>query len=133
ATLRAHLGACLPDYMVPAAFVPLDALPLTPNGKLDRKALPAPGDTAYARRAYEPPQGEIEQTLATLWTELLGLQQVSRHDNFFEVGGHSLIAVRLLSRLAQTVGVTVSLASLFAHPSLAALALALTQTLEQAG
>ncbi|MBD8900633.1 phosphopantetheine-binding protein, partial [Rhodanobacter sp. DHG33] len=65
--------------------------------------------------------------------ELLGLQQVSRHDNFFEVGGHSLIAVRLLSRLAQTVGVTVSLASLFAHPTLAALALALTQTLEQAG
>ncbi|NVH78586.1 hypothetical protein FSB08_41275, partial [Paraburkholderia sp. JPY432] len=72
ATLRAHLVGQLPDYMVPAAFVPLVALPLTANGKLDRKALPAPQDDAYARRAYEAPRGELETVLAQLWAELLG-------------------------------------------------------------
>ncbi|MFH0303590.1 non-ribosomal peptide synthetase, partial [Bradyrhizobium sp. 31Argb] len=81
-TLRAHLGARLPDYMVPSAFVRLAALPLTVNGKVDRNALPAPDDEAYARRAYEPPQGEIETALAQLWAELLGLARVGRHDNF---------------------------------------------------
>ncbi|RVO92179.1 non-ribosomal peptide synthetase, partial [Sinorhizobium meliloti] len=83
ASLRAHLGGLLPDYMVPSAFVRLDALPLTVNGKLDRKALPVPDDDAYARRAYEAPQGEIETLLAGIWAELLGVEQVGRHDNFF--------------------------------------------------
>ncbi|WP_167484024.1 amino acid adenylation domain-containing protein [Mesorhizobium tamadayense] len=96
--LRAHLGARLPDYMVPAAFVPIAALPLTPNGKLDRKALPAPGDEAYARRSYEAPQGEVETALAEIWAELLGVERIGRHDNFFELGGHSLLAVQVLSR-----------------------------------
>ncbi|WP_033058582.1 non-ribosomal peptide synthetase, partial [Sinorhizobium arboris] len=90
AALRAHLGGLLPDYMVPSAFVRLDVLPLTPNGKLDRKALPVPDDEAYARRAYEAPQGEIETLLAGIWEELLGIERVGRHDNFFELGGHSL-------------------------------------------
>ncbi|MCP3468526.1 phosphopantetheine-binding protein (plasmid) [Bradyrhizobium sp. CCGUVB23] len=94
--LRAHVSAHLPDYMVPSAFVRVAALPLTPNGKLDRQALPAPEDEAYARRSYEPPQGEIETALATLWAELLGLERVGRHDHFFELGGQSLLAVRLL-------------------------------------
>ncbi|MER8609057.1 AMP-binding protein, partial [Mesorhizobium sp. M1233] len=71
--LRAHLGARLPDYMVPSAFVRLSALPLTANGKLDRKALPVPDDEAYARTAYEAPQGEVETLLAGIWQELLGL------------------------------------------------------------
>ncbi|MQW84337.1 amino acid adenylation domain-containing protein, partial [Sinorhizobium meliloti] len=74
ASLRAHLGGLLPDYMVPSAFVRLDALPLTVNGKLDRKALPVPDDDAYARRAYEAPQGEIETLLAGIWAELLGVE-----------------------------------------------------------
>ncbi|MDA9489371.1 AMP-binding enzyme, partial [Bradyrhizobium sp. CCBAU 11361] len=69
--LRAHISAHLPEYMVPSAFVRLAALPLTVNGKLDRKALAAPDDEAYAHRAYEPPQGEIEITLAQIWAELL--------------------------------------------------------------
>ncbi|MCD9260699.1 non-ribosomal peptide synthetase, partial [Bradyrhizobium japonicum SEMIA 5079] len=86
--LRAHVSAGLPDYMVPSAFVRLAALPLTLNGKLDRKALPAPGDEAYARRTYAPPQGEMETVLAQIWAELLGLERVGRHDNFFELGGH---------------------------------------------
>ncbi|WP_162950414.1 amino acid adenylation domain-containing protein [Rhizobium jaguaris] len=127
--LRAHLSAQLPDYMVPAAFVQLAALPLTPNGKLDRKALPVPDDDAYARRAYEAPQGEIETTLAEIWTELLGVERVGRHDNFFELGGHSLLAVRLLSRLSRAVGVELPLRTLFAKPVLAHLAREISITL----
>ncbi|MBD8900610.1 phosphopantetheine-binding protein, partial [Rhodanobacter sp. DHG33] len=99
------------------------------NGKLDRKALPAPGDTAYARQAYEPPQGEIEQTLAGIWEELLGLQQVSRHDNFFEVGGHSLIAVQLMERLRRR-GLDIEVRTLFTTPTLADLALKTHQIME---
>ncbi|MFD1029829.1 phosphopantetheine-binding protein, partial [Paraburkholderia sabiae] len=93
--LQAHLSARLPDYMVPSAFVRLAALPLTVNGKLDRKALPAPDDEAYAHRAYEAPQGEVEITLAQIWAELLGVERVGRHDHFFALGGHSLLAVQL--------------------------------------
>ncbi|MCA6113236.1 non-ribosomal peptide synthetase, partial [Bradyrhizobium cenepequi] len=121
-TLRTHLDARVPEYMVPSAFVRLSALPLTVNGKLDRKALPAPEDEAYARRAYEAPQGPIEAQLATIWAELLGVARVGRHDNFFALGGHSLLAVRLLSRLSQAVGVELPLTTLFAKPVLAELA-----------
>uniref|UniRef100_UPI0011AEC37C non-ribosomal peptide synthetase n=1 Tax=Bradyrhizobium algeriense TaxID=634784 RepID=UPI0011AEC37C len=127
--LRTHLGACLPDYMVPSAFVRLAGLPLTVNGKLDRQALPAPEDDAYAHRAYERPQGEIETALAELWAELLGVERVGRHDHFFELGGHSLLAVQLLSRLSRAVGVELPLSTLFAKPVLADLARATSITL----
>src|SRR5208282_2012401 len=83
--LRLHLSASLPEYMVPAAYVHLRALPLTPNGKLDRKALPAPEADAYAVRAYEEPQGEVENVLAALWGELLHVERVGRHDDFFQL------------------------------------------------
>jgi len=118
ATLRAHLAASLPDYMVPAAYVMLDALPLTPNGKLDRKALPAPDDQAVARAAYEPPQGPVEQTLAAIWSELLSVERVSRHDNFFELGGHSLLAVRMISQVQADFNVKLPLSSVFKFTSL---------------
>ena len=91
--LRSHLSARLPEYMVPAAYVRLEAFPLTANGKLDRKALPAPEGEAYAMRGYEPPLGEIETRLAAIWSTVLRLDQVGRHDNFFSLGGHSLLAV----------------------------------------
>lgn len=124
ATLRAHVSAHLPDYMVPSAFVRVTALPLTPNGKLDRKALPAPEDEAYARAAYEPPRGEIETALAELWAELLGVARIGRHDHFFELGGHSLLAVQLMERLRRlSLGVDVQ--TLFAKPVLAELAASL--------
>ncbi|MDN5920797.1 MAG: amino acid adenylation domain-containing protein, partial [Pseudonocardia sp.] len=84
--LRDHLGATLPDYMVPSAYVRIDALPLTPNGKLDRKALPAPDADALAHAAYEPPQGETETALAAIWSELLGIDRISRNDSFFALG-----------------------------------------------
>ncbi|MGL3111183.1 non-ribosomal peptide synthetase [Bradyrhizobium sp. BR 1432] len=120
--LRAHISAHLPEYMVPSALVRLAALPLTVNGKLDRKALAAPDDEAYAHRAYEPPQGEIEITLAQIWAELLGVERVGRHDDFFELGGHSLLAVRLLSR-ALDAGFKFTAADLFQAPVLKELAL----------
>ncbi|MCA1370153.1 amino acid adenylation domain-containing protein, partial [Bradyrhizobium sp. BRP14] len=124
AALRAHLGARLPDYMVPSAFVRLDVLPLTANGKLDRKALPAPADDAYARRSYEAPRGEIETALAGIWAELLGLERVGRHDHFFELGGHSLLAVQLMERLRR-LSLGVEVRTLFARPVLCDLAASL--------
>ncbi|PPQ13751.1 non-ribosomal peptide synthetase, partial [Bradyrhizobium sp. AC87j1] len=133
ATLRAHVGAHLPDYMVPSAFVRLAALPLTVNGKLDRKALPAPDDEAYAHGAYEPPQGEIETTLAQIWAELLGVERVGRHDHFFALGGHSLLAVRLLSRVSQAIGFALPLTTLFAKPVLADLAASIMDELSRSG
>ncbi|UGQ48159.1 non-ribosomal peptide synthetase [Massilia endophytica] len=123
AGLRAHLSASLPDYMVPAAYVRLDAMPLTPNGKLDRKALPAPQGGA-GRTAGEAPQGEIETALARIWKEVLNVSEVGRHDNFFELGGHSLLAVRLRERMRQE-GMTVDIRLLFGTSTLAALAAAI--------
>ncbi len=121
-TLRAHLTAKLPDYMMPAAFVRLDALPLTPNGKLDRRALPAPDDEAFARQVYEAPQGEIETTLANIWAELLKVERISRHDSFFALGGHSLLAIRMASRIRNTLGNEISVRTLFDAPTIAGLA-----------
>jgi acyl carrier protein len=120
--LRSHLSAVLPEYMVPAAYVRMESLPLTPNGKLDRKALPAPDTDAYSTRGYEPPEGETETKLAAIWAEVLKLDRVGRNDNFFSLGGHSLLVVRVVGRLRQEFGVEVALRDLFAHPELAALA-----------
>ncbi|MDL5368257.1 condensation domain-containing protein, partial [Xanthomonas sp. NCPPB 2654] len=113
-------------YMIPSAFVRLDALPLTPNGKLDRQALPAPDQDAVASRLYAAPVGQIEQAIAAIWQDLLGLAQVGRHDHFFELGGHSLLAVRLATRLRAALGVEVALRDVFAQPTLAGLAHALS-------
>src|SRR6185312_11949685 len=119
--LRAHLSAVVPDYMVPAAYVRMERLPLTPNGKLDRKALPAPEQEAYAVRGYEAPAGEIETKLAEVWAEVLHLEKVGRHDNFFDMGGHSLLAVTLIERMRRN-GFKVDVRSLFSTPTLAELA-----------
>ncbi|QXX96205.1 AMP-binding protein [Serratia marcescens] len=119
--LRQHLQARLPDYMVPAAYVWLEALPLTGNGKLDKRALPAPQVDAYVREAYAAPQGEVESLLASLWSDLLDVARVGRNDNFFELGGHSLMAVRLANRLQQA-GWHLPLQALFTGPVLHVLA-----------
>ncbi|MVT56032.1 amino acid adenylation domain-containing protein, partial [Bradyrhizobium yuanmingense] len=132
-TLRAHLSSRLPDYMVPSAFVRLSGLPLTVNGKLDRKALPPPADGAYARAAYEAPQGAVETALARIWAELLGLERVGRNDHFFELGGHSLLVVQVSSRLSQAVGVELPLPTLFATPMLADLAASIVEVLSRSG
>ncbi len=122
ADLRDALSRQLPEYMVPSAFVQLDALPLTANGKVDRRALPAPEATALSVREYEAPRGEIEEAIAALWQEQLNVPRVGRHDNFFELGGHSLLAVQLISHIRATLGVELPLRELFARPSLEALA-----------
>ena len=99
--LRAHLSAVLPEHMVPAAYVRLHELPRTPNGKLDRHSLPAPEISPGP--GYEPPQGRIESELAQIWAELLQLERVGRHDDFFALGGHSLLGMRLVVRLRQSL------------------------------
>ncbi|PYK01941.1 MAG: hypothetical protein DME23_02925 [Verrucomicrobia bacterium] len=121
--LRTLLRASLPQYMMPAAFVLLDAFPITPNGKLDRNALPAPEVTAYATRGYEVPLGEIETRLAQIWSDVLKVERVGRHDHFFDLGGHSLLAVSVIERMRRE-GLHADVRALFATPTLAALAAA---------
>ncbi|HYH80100.1 MAG TPA: amino acid adenylation domain-containing protein [Longimicrobium sp.] len=120
-TLRAHLAGLLPEHMVPAAYVRLEALPLTPNGKTDRRGLPAPEDAARARQVYEAPQGETEEALAEIWSELLGVERVGRHDHFFQLGGHSLLALTLIQRMRKK-GLKIGIQTLFTKPKLAELA-----------
>jgi amino acid adenylation domain-containing protein len=129
-TVRQALLTTLPDYMVPAAYVHVDAWPLTPNGKLDRAALPAPDATAFATHVYEAPVGPIETALAEIWSEVLGVERVGRHDNFFALGGHSLLAVRALARVQQRITEGSTLQDLFAQPVLAAWAARLAQLSE---
>ncbi|MCB8949263.1 MAG: amino acid adenylation domain-containing protein [Ardenticatenaceae bacterium] len=120
ADLRTALSQRLPAYMVPAAFVQLDAFPLTPNGKIDRKALPAPVATAVAQ--YVAPRNDVETVIANLWAETLKLPRVGIHDNFFELGGHSLLATQLVTRLRQTLRIELSLRALFDSPTVADIA-----------
>jgi amino acid adenylation domain-containing protein len=120
--LRAYLSRRLPDYMIPALFVPLPALPLTPNGKVDRKALPAPGaGSSQPVASSEAPRGERERVLARIWCEVLAIESVGRHDHFLHLGGDSILAIRIVAR-ARQAGLRLLPRQLFDHPSLAALA-----------
>ena len=127
-SLREHLKGMLPEYMVPSAFVELQALPLTPNGKLDRRSLPAPDLSSYASRQYEPPQGEVEEVLASIWQELLKVQRVGRNDNFFELGGHSLLATRMTVRAGSIMMLDIGVRAIFEFPTISQLADYMTET-----
>src|SRR5205085_8199466 len=119
---REYLSEKLPEYMIPSAFLMLDALPLTSNGKLDRKALPAPeGLRPQLEVVYAAPQTEEEMTIAAVWREALGLERVGIHDNFFDLGGHSLLLVRVSRRLQEAFGREVPVMELFRHPTISAL------------
>ncbi|MGE1154572.1 non-ribosomal peptide synthase/polyketide synthase [Pseudomonas kitaguniensis] len=128
---RNSLGAALPDYMVPSAFVVLDQLPLTDNGKLNRKALPAP-DTQAEPDAQDPPRTDAERQLAALWAELLTVpvSAIGRDSQFFYLGGHSLLAAVLFARLRQQFASVPPLRAVFEHPTLQALAALLAQPLQ---
>jgi amino acid adenylation domain-containing protein len=124
--LRRYLRERLPDYMVPSAFVVLDAMPLTANGKLDRKALPAPTfDRARDGSAYVPPTTATEHALAQLWSELLKIDPIGIHDDFVELGGHSLLAIRITSRMRDRYDVELPLRAVFEHRTISGLAAAI--------
>jgi amino acid adenylation domain-containing protein len=121
AALREFLGPTLPEYMVPAAFVTLSAFPLTANGKIDRAALPAPS-FAHADASGDPPRTATEQTIATIWSELLGVARIGRDANFFALGGHSLLALRVVAKLRAALGRDLTPGALFAAPTVRQLA-----------
>jgi amino acid adenylation domain-containing protein len=119
--LRGRLRHQLPEYMLPAAFVELDALPLTSSGKVDQRALPTP-DWQEERAAYEAPRDDTELALAEIWAEVLGLDQLGVHDNFFELGGDSISSIRVLSRIRQAFEAEIPVRTLFLAPTIAQLA-----------
>jgi hypothetical protein len=119
--LRAWLHKRLPDYMAPSTYMFLPTLPLTPNGKADRAALPAP-DPAQRRRPFVQPRDRVEGLLAEIWSEVLHLDRVGAHDNFFDLGGHSLLLAKVRNQLQRRLGRTVPILDLFTYPTVASLA-----------
>jgi SAM-dependent methyltransferase/acyl carrier protein len=131
--LREYLRERLPDYMLPSAFVMLDVLPLTPNGKVDRKNLPSPsGRPATLAQGFVEPRNDVEKQIARVWQELLGIDVVGVHDNFFDIGGHSLLLMRVQGRLSETLKGDLSMVDLLRYPTVASLASFVAAESEQA-
>ncbi|MEW5860347.1 MAG: amino acid adenylation domain-containing protein [Cyanobacteriota bacterium] len=124
--LRDRLKQTLPEYMVPSAFVCLDSLPLTPNGKVNRRALPVP-ENQPPLAVYQPPQSEIEKTIATVWQTVLNLEKVGIHDNFFDIGGQSLLMLQVNHKLQTVLNREISVVTLFQNPTIDSLAQYLSQ------
>ncbi|KQV30526.1 non-ribosomal peptide synthetase [Massilia sp. Root335] len=122
AALRTHAQEQLPRFMVPAAFVALDAMPVTANGKVDKRALPAPAASDYIAQAYVAPEGALEQTLAAVWCKILQREQIGAEDNFFDLGGNSLLAIRMASALQAATGHALPIRQLFQLGTVRALA-----------
>ena len=125
--LRSFLKAKLPNYMVPSAFVTLTKLPLTPNGKINRRALPKPdGSNNLEKDTYVAPRNELERQIATVWKQVLHLEKVGTHENFFDLGGHSLLLAQVQSKLGkQLQGIIdkdISVMNLFTYPTISELA-----------
>jgi acyl carrier protein len=122
--LRTYLARWLPDPMIPSAWAFLEAMPLTANGKLDRARLPEPEARS---RAYEAPRGDLERRIAEIWAEALGLERVGAHDNFFDLGGHSLLLARVHTALRRKLATEISIVELFRFPTVASLAQRLSE------
>jgi acyl carrier protein len=121
--LRAFLSERLPEFMLPTAWVELAVLPKTPNAKIDRKALPAPEDVAVApRRAAQPPENDLEKQIASIWRDVLASPEIGRDENFFDLGGHSLLTVQVQGRLKRQLNRQVALTDLFRFPTVRTLA-----------
>lgn len=126
--LHRFLKEKLPDYMLPSAFVILETLPLLPNGKVDRHSLPAPDQTRpELETTYQPPQNDLEQTIANIWQEVLHVKEVGIYDNFFELGGQSLLLVQVHSKLQKILPQDLSLVEMFQYPTISSLAKYLSQ------
>jgi hypothetical protein len=119
--LMASLRKSVPEYLVPSAIVDLPALPRTPNGKLDRNALPAPQSTKPAE-SFVAPETPLEEKMAALWKNVLGLERIGMRDNFFDLGGHSLLGLRLVNQLREALGEQLALALVFETPTPAQMA-----------
>ena len=134
ASLRAYLRERLPEYMVPAVFVPMVALPVGATGKVDRRALPAPpAESPDDDRPFVEPRGETERRLAAIWAEVLGLDRVGADRNFFELGGHSLTAMRIMSRVQETFGARLPLTAVFERPTVAECARMIDESVAASG
>jgi acyl carrier protein len=130
ADLRAFLEARLPAFMMPAAFVALPALPRTVTGKIDRRSLPAPGGSGVeTARAYVAPRTDVEEIIAGIWREALGLERLSVHDGFFELGGHSLLLLQVMRRLREAFDLEVPLRTIYEERTVEALALKVEELL----
>jgi len=123
AELRQFLQEQLPEYMVPADFIVLDEWPRTANGKIDLQALSSPSEApAESKAVYQPPQNELEQLIAGLWQEVLFVEAIDRDDNFFDLGGHSLLLMKVNLKLKHHCGKEISLVEMFKYPTIATLA-----------
>jgi amino acid adenylation domain-containing protein len=132
--LRRQLRERLPDYMLPSAFVMLPSLPLTPNGKIDRRALPPPEHARpELKAAYAPPRSAAERVVASIWQEALQLEKVGRHDNFFDLGGHSLLTIQVHRKLREEFDKDLTVVDIFKYPTISSLADYLTQEQDTAG
>jgi acyl carrier protein len=130
--LREHLLGKLPEYMVPGAYVEMEELPLNHNGKVDRNKLPQP-DTDTPEQEYVGPRSATEETLCRVWQEVLRRERVGIHDNFFKIGGHSLMAARAAARMRESFKVDIPLRRMFELPTIAQLAQAVDETVQAAG
>ena len=121
--LREFLKTKLPEYMLPSSLIRMESLPMAPSGKVDREALPKPGDSRpELEQPFVAPRTPVEEVIAGIWGEVLGLNRIGVHDNFFDLGGHSLVATQVISRMRQALQVEIPLASLFSLPTISALA-----------
>lgn len=118
--LKTSLAAALPEYMIPGLFVFLEALPLNPNGKIDRKALPLPEQ--YDKTDYDPPVNALEMVIAEIWSEVLEIPQVGLQNNFFDLGGHSLLLIKVKQKLEERLNIHIAIVDLFKYTTVASLA-----------